>query len=776
MKASLHFLITLLLLTGALYFQTPAVHANALVISNTSLTGQNTGNGTWQVRFNITWQNSWRDNINWDGVWLFCKYRVGTGPWLHATLSPSGHMTGSGTPIQLQASCDRKGAFITRRDLGSGTVTTTQIEMRWHYAADGVSNSATPDINIYGMEMVYIPTGPFTIGDGNGVNSSSSSSFFAVAQHLPYTIDDLMSPNISASGNMANANSNPVNNIRIDGDNGIDINLDGIADSANFPTGFLGFYIMKYRVTQGQYVDFLNSLDYTQQTNRVNSTTNVVGASAADGSSPTTNPIRNTIVVQVAGVNPSTPRVYSTARPDRVNNYINAPDALAYLDWACLRPMTELEYEKSCRGPLAPTVSDRVWGNNNSLNSSITLVGTENGTETYSGGNLWGSSGTSSISQGDGGSGPVRVGLYATPSSFNPPTSGNSYYGVVNLGDNGSEHFVTVGNVAGRSFTGILGDGILNSNGHADPGAWPGANGNTSTTTINAFANTSGCTSYAGMAYNNENTISSRALTTTTSRTTSYNRAGSARGVRNAFISDWTRSSPSNQGVTVNTINRFTAGQVGSGTTYNWSFPSGSPSTATTRTSNVTWSAIGTYNVVLTATQGSCSTTTTQPIVVHTACAPPTNTSWTINNSTYRRNAISTDYSNVKTLDGIADRFTSNSFWVDNSGTPTTGSPTWIVYDLGSSVPVSTFRLFSTTDDQFQGASAVGNFTLQHGNSVTGPWTTVLTATGNGAISWQTFAFTPVSARYWRIEITSSLPSSWPNSTCIHEVAFWGCQ
>ena len=155
---------------------------------------------------------------------------------------------------------------------------------------------------------------------------------------------------------------------------------------------------------------------------------------------------------------------------------------------------------------------------------------------------------------------------------------------------------------------------------------------------------------------------------------------------------------------------------------------------------------------------------------------PPSNTSWTIDNSTYRRNAINSTYSNVQTLDGIADRFVTNSFWVDNSGTPTSGSPTWIVYDLGSSVPVNTFRMFSTTDDQWQGASAVGNFTLRHGNSVTGPWTTVLTATGSGAISWQSFAFTPVSARYWRIEITSSMPSPWPNSTCIHEVAFWGCQ
>jgi formylglycine-generating enzyme required for sulfatase activity len=775
MKASLQSVFGSLLLAFGLYFQMHTLHANGLVISNTSLTGQNTGNGTWQVRFNVTWNNSWRDNINWDGVWIFCKYRVGAGPWLHATLSPTGHLTGTGTPIQIQAACDQKGAFITRRDLGSGTVTTTQVELRWHYAADGVLNTDVPDMNIYGMEMVYIPTGPFTIGDGNGVSSSATGSFFAVSQHLPYTIDALMSPNISASSNMTNSASNPVNNIRIDGDNGIDIDLDGIADSTRFPTGYNGFYIMKYKVTQGQYVDFLNSLTYTQQSNRVNNTTNVVGASAADGSSPTTNPNRNTIIVQVAGVNSGTPRVYSTARPDRANNYTNPPDVMAYLDWAALRPMSELEYEKSARGPLAPVLSERVWGNSSSPSSSITLAGTENGTETYSGGSLFGFTGAGTVNQGDGGTGPVRVGLHSTSSSFSRLTSGNSYYGVVNLGDNLGEHVVSVGNVAGRSYTGIHGDGILNANGHADVSSWPGANGNNTVTSINPASNTTGCTGYAGMMNKYSSQVSNRTLTTTISRTTSYNLYGGIRGVRDAFVSDWTRSIPNPQGVTVNTSNRFTAGQVGAGTTYSWSFPSGTPSSASSRTSNVTWSTPGTYNVTLTTTQGTCSATTTQPVVVNTVCVPPSSQSWTINNTTYRRGAPNSSYTNLKTLDGIADRNIQNSFWYDNI-TPTTSNPTWIAYDLGSSFPVSVFRLYSTTDNSWVGASAVGDFKIQYGSSISGPWTTVLTATGSGGETWQSFSFPSVSARYWKIEITSNLPSSYTYNTCIHEVAFWGCQ
>jgi formylglycine-generating enzyme required for sulfatase activity len=757
------------------------VFANGLVISNTSLTGQNTSAQTWQVRFNVTWNNSWRDNINWDAVWIFCKYRVGTNAWGHATLSPTGFQVGNGTPVGVQVACDQKGAFISRRDLGNGTVNTTQLELRWNYGADGVANTDVPDLNIYGMEMVYIPTGTFTIGDGNGVNSSAGNSFYAVSAHLPYTIDELMSPNISATGNMTNSSSNPPNHLRIDGDNGIDLNLDGVVDSAFFPLGYKGFYIMKYKVTQGQYVDFLNSLTYAQQTNRVNNATNTVGASAADGSSPSVNPTRNTIIVQVAGTSPNVPRVYSTSRPDRANNYVSSADMMAYLDWAALRPMTELEYEKAARGPLAPQLNDRIWGSAGCcINTSITLTGTENGTETGSSAPNF--SGTGTVSQGDGGSGPVRVGIYATASSNSRGSSGNSYYGVVNFGDNLGEFVVTIGNVAGRSFNGSIGDGVLHINGHANQSTWPGANGNSTVTTSNTATNTNGSTNSAGLMFkaaDNFEYVSSRSslLANNTTRQTSYG----IRGVRDAFTADWTRTVPTNLlqnlvlQTSINITNRFTASQIGAGITYNWSFPSGTPSSSTSRVANVNWATSGTYNVGLTVTQGTCSATTIQPVTVLGCTVLASNTIWTQDNSTYRRGRQTASRSNIQTLDGIV--LEGNNSYNDITAISNV-SPGWIVYDLASAQTLNTFWLYSHHSASGTAGPGVGNFRLLTGTSLSGPWTEVYSGVGSGARAWQNFTFPSATARYWRIEVSSGAPNpnNWTTGFYIQEVAFGVCQ
>ena len=43
-------------------------------------------------------------------------------------------------------------------------------------------------------------------------------------------------------------------------------------------------------------------------------------------------------------------------------NFLSWMDLAAYLDWAALRPMTELEFEKICRGPNPPIAGEYVWG------------------------------------------------------------------------------------------------------------------------------------------------------------------------------------------------------------------------------------------------------------------------------------------------------------------------------------------------------------------------------------------------------------------------------
>ncbi len=89
----------------------------------------------------------------------------------------------------------------------------------------------------------------------------------------------------------------------------------------------------KYEATWEQYADFLNTITSTQ------STVSNQGVSSN----------RSTI----SGRHPN----YSTSAPDRTCNYLSWDDTLYYYDWAALRSMTELEYEKAARGP-DPGTSD----------------------------------------------------------------------------------------------------------------------------------------------------------------------------------------------------------------------------------------------------------------------------------------------------------------------------------------------------------------------------------------------------------------------------------
>ena len=77
-----------------------------LLVSNVYLTGQNTADNYTFVKFDISWENSWRTSAapnNWDAAWIFVKYRVGTGNWMHATLRASDHIAPAGSTISAPA-------------------------------------------------------------------------------------------------------------------------------------------------------------------------------------------------------------------------------------------------------------------------------------------------------------------------------------------------------------------------------------------------------------------------------------------------------------------------------------------------------------------------------------------------------------------------------------------------------------------------------------------------------------------------------------------------
>jgi formylglycine-generating enzyme required for sulfatase activity len=236
---------------------------------------------------------------------------------------------------------------------------------------------------------------------------------------------------------------------------------------------------MKYEISQQQYVDFLNTLTYTQQAART-AATSPPNSAAATGALIQPNANRNGIDIQTPGTASTVPAVYACNLDGDGNyneaddgqkiacNYLSWDDVAAFLDWAALRPLTELEYEKAARGTNTPVANEFAWGNT----TANAVAGLSNAGLT----NELAST-TSNIAYNNTfTSGPIRVGMFATNGS-DRANSGAGYYGAMELSGNLWERCVTTGNSTGRNFNGAHGNGTLNSSGAADVSGWPAAAG-----------------------------------------------------------------------------------------------------------------------------------------------------------------------------------------------------------------------------------------------------------------------------------------------------------
>jgi len=434
--------------------------ANNVQVSNASLTGQNVSSQYVMVQFDLSWENSWRNNTNWDAVWLFVKYRTADGTWGHATLNstPANHSVGSAAAAISQA--DGIGAFYYRSATGAGSFSSTGVQLRWEYGVDGVGASLSEEIlsiKVFAIEMVYVPQGPFYAGGGYGVGQIffdgmvSLGPWSILSENAITTVSTGDGPGLYVyRKSQAFVNSDEVG---------------GFTIPAAFPKGYNAFYCMKYEITQQQYVDFLNTLNPDEQNYRYFLTVTPInflqpGSVAINRAFPN----RLGINLLYKGHTPSryaatyacnlNPDVAMNEIDDGQNvacNYLSWWDASAYTDWAGLRPMTELEYEKACRGPIYPASGCFAWGTwlkkesseliNHGRPDEVPISDDVNFPTTI----------------------PFRVGMCASANT-NREQSGASYYGIMDLSTNLSESCIVVGNPVGRYFTGVHGDGNLGVN------------------------------------------------------------------------------------------------------------------------------------------------------------------------------------------------------------------------------------------------------------------------------------------------------------------------
>jgi hypothetical protein len=440
--------------------------ANNLQVNNAVLTGQvPAGNYTF-VQFDLSWENSWRDNINWDAAWVFVKYKTSYDTtWKHATLNTSGHTipnsyTGT-TPS------DGKGIFIYRSVNGNGSVNLAGTQLRWNYGTDGLNDGDLVQVKVFAIEMVYVPQGNFYAGDGTPNNvagqfsQGNSVAPFLIISENSLTLGGAPLTNLGNRNASVMATADDFNNITTQ------------TLPAAYPKGYNAFYCMKYEISQGAYTDFLNTLTRTQQQTRVASF--ILSDAVANVyvmSSSSSIQDRNVITCPASGNGTLPSIIFSCSRSDRACNFLSWMDGAAYMDWSGLRPMTELELEKTCRGPLTPLADEFAWGTLVYI-AGTNISGPENGTETITnaGANV---NNNGPLIGGDGGfDGPLRCGIFAKISTTREQ-AGATYYGVMEMSGSVWERAVGVGNSTGRLFNGLNGDGTLSSLGNANVTNWPG--------------------------------------------------------------------------------------------------------------------------------------------------------------------------------------------------------------------------------------------------------------------------------------------------------------
>ena len=412
-------ILTRMVLVTALVFAAAVPgRANDLQVGTPAVAASKTGDKTLRtVTVDVGWRNGWRNDRNHDAAWLVVKTAAANGGWKHVRLAAQGHrvtpLTGVGGTIVV--SSDRVGAFVAPAAAHRGDV-------RWRVAlALDPADDGPGAVRVFGLEMVHVPGGAFTLGDPEPVALDFNAVFRSDARGEPAGLFRIGSESAIPVGPQEGSLLYRTKNPQYEGDR-----LGPIP--ATFPKGFAAFYTMKYEISQGNYADFLNTLGGPATAFRA-----IHGGREYASARGT---IRLDGTTYVAGV------------PQRPANWISWDDGLAFADWAGLRPMTEFEFTKACRGPGTPIAHEFPWGTGSAARLKRVMGPADD-----------------LVTTGD-----------ADESKLTDATRdvlGASFYWVMDLAGSVWERVITFGHPRGRAFRGTHGDGTLTGNGQATNEDWP---------------------------------------------------------------------------------------------------------------------------------------------------------------------------------------------------------------------------------------------------------------------------------------------------------------
>jgi len=413
--------------------------------------------GVATLELDLAWDNSWRDNFNWDAVWIFLKTKPASGSWSHVMLQDVQHTaTNDYVVMNGKSGNNVVGVYVFLGKNDTRHQASTTVTLKW--ACGSAYTKASFDNNqafllAQGIEMVYVPFGAYYLGDGSSANTLGGAD----GKPLAISGEGAIATLYQRASN--GAISAAINNL-----------------NANYPKGYGGFYVMKYETSQEQYVTFLNTLTRAEQET-------LLGASFLSALSPgryifgdTLQPtFRNGIIL--SGKSSGQPYIFDNNLNGNdiygedgdgqcvACNYMSLNDLLAYASWSGLRPMSELEYERACRAPFPqdPLAGEYPWNSNGGVSrvTGLSAGGRETEVASTTSCNVNSGNGLTGSNQG-----PVRCGLFARSTS-SQTVSGATYWGVMEMAGNVREL------VAGVSHTSL--SRTTNGGGTFSTSAWGSA-------------------------------------------------------------------------------------------------------------------------------------------------------------------------------------------------------------------------------------------------------------------------------------------------------------
>lgn len=395
--------------------------ANNITVSKVTIGGQNTTDDFCFIRFNLSWENSWRYNPsiapgNWDAAWVFIKFMVGSSDITLTGASSSGQNVTVGSTANLRV------GMVVRVTGGTGTIQSTTSVTRITSITNNTTFvlSAAPSPALSGAtivcsrvwEHVYLNslghTGPpgsvIQLGLQNEANVYNATTNRAVGVFV-YSRDNRTNTTFSPEGitlrwnyGLQSVRDNDIVSVQVFAFEMVNIpegaNVLGSGNGTNstynelytwpngtpytvtseaaIPAGTLGTRSNSIvtpigdNFPKGYAAFYIQKYEVSQQmyADFLNNLPPLLASfrySGTDAAMNNPNASTCSSPTQFGYLTTLSGSTYVTGAPFRPNACTHAVDYLAFADWSATRPISEFEFEKACRGSVA-SLNEFAWG------------------------------------------------------------------------------------------------------------------------------------------------------------------------------------------------------------------------------------------------------------------------------------------------------------------------------------------------------------------------------------------------------------------------------